>query len=126
MSVQLHCWFQDKNFGINIYHLPYFWYTGSEGSGETVRMRRLVLAIAARLCNTIESRQFGVLGTRDVISKYRKFELWGGGRHKNISPPHKKGDYYQFFYSIKHMFCVRKRNVSGRRFFYEHKTYVAI
>ena len=33
------------------------------------------------LCNTVESRKFEVLGTREFIWKYRKFELFGG-RHK--------------------------------------------
>ena len=32
---------------------------------------------------TVESHNLEVLGTRDFILNYRKFELWGG-RHKNI------------------------------------------
>ena len=36
------------------------------------------------------------------------------------------GPIYKLFYilSIKHIFCVRTRNVSLRRFFNAHKTYV--
>ena len=44
--------------------------------------------------NTVGSRKFEVLGTRDFISKYRKFELLGG-RNKSIQPS--KMIIFQFF-----------------------------
>ena len=73
--------------------------------------------------STVESRRFEVIGTIDFTSKYRNFELQGG-RHKNIyppsSPPPQKKK--KRFSPIKQKVCVRKTNVSGRRFFYEHKT----
>ena len=38
-------------------------------------------------------------------------------------PPQKKERLLSGIFPMKHMFCVRKRNVSGRRFFYAPKTY---
>ena len=66
----------------------------------------MILIIQSNFVNFLE-----VLGTRDFISKYRKFELLGG-RHKYVYIT-LKNDYFQGVFPIKHMFCVRKRNVSG-------------
>ena len=41
----------DVSFGRTLRLLPYFMYANSEGSGETVRMLKLALAFAGRLCD---------------------------------------------------------------------------
>ena len=70
-----------------------------------------------------------------VVEKKKKGEDWTecaevpANQTSATVPNLKVGRQSDFYYSktyIKHMFCVRKRNVSRRRFFYVPKTYVIV
>ena len=48
----------DPNFTLSLHHLPYFVYVSREGSGETVQMRRFILAVATCRCDKYKNLMY--------------------------------------------------------------------
>ena len=64
-----------------------------------------------------------------VVVKYTTVDFLSSSNYREENVKHIKKTYndnYQVFFSIKHKFWARKRNVSMRRFFYAPKTYIII